>query len=122
MSGRDPKPCPQQRATSISWAPGLGLGSQLPSQSRAVVGDVPPCTRVCVCKAARTRPPASTPPLSAGPHLSSPSPRFGFYKYMKMDEEEEDPRQRAFLFLSPDSESRLPAGSFWASLSSLARG
>ncbi|XP_009070990.1 PREDICTED: N-acetyl-beta-glucosaminyl-glycoprotein 4-beta-N-acetylgalactosaminyltransferase 1, partial [Acanthisitta chloris] len=32
--------------------------------------------------------------------------KFGFYKYMKMDEEEEeDPRQRAFLFLSPDSES-----------------
>ncbi|NWH66149.1 B4GN4 acetylgalactosaminyltransferase, partial [Geococcyx californianus] len=29
--------------------------------------------------------------------------RFGFYKYMKMDEEEEDPRQRAFLFLSPDN-------------------
>ncbi|NWX16230.1 B4GN4 acetylgalactosaminyltransferase, partial [Aegotheles bennettii] len=26
--------------------------------------------------------------------------KFGFYKYMKMDEEE-DPRQRAFLFLSP---------------------
>ncbi|NWV66525.1 B4GN4 acetylgalactosaminyltransferase, partial [Malurus elegans] len=30
-------------------------------------------------------------------------PRFGFYKYMKMDEEEEDPRQRAFLFLGPDN-------------------
>ncbi|KFZ49873.1 N-acetyl-beta-glucosaminyl-glycoprotein 4-beta-N-acetylgalactosaminyltransferase 1, partial [Antrostomus carolinensis] len=28
--------------------------------------------------------------------------KFGFYKYMKMDEEEEDPRQRAFLFLNPD--------------------
>uniref|UniRef100_A0A8D0FUS1 Beta-1,4-N-acetylgalactosaminyltransferase n=1 Tax=Strix occidentalis caurina TaxID=311401 RepID=A0A8D0FUS1_STROC len=36
--------------------------------------------------------------------------KFGFYKYMKMDEEEEDPRQRAFLFLNPDSESPLPAG------------
>ncbi|NWQ84534.1 B4GN4 acetylgalactosaminyltransferase, partial [Columbina picui] len=31
--------------------------------------------------------------------------KFGFYKYMKMDEEEEDPRQRAFLFLGADSES-----------------
>uniref|UniRef100_A0A8C0V9Z2 Hexosyltransferase n=1 Tax=Cyanistes caeruleus TaxID=156563 RepID=A0A8C0V9Z2_CYACU len=30
--------------------------------------------------------------------------KFGFYKYMKMDEEE-DPRQQAFLFLGPDSES-----------------
>ncbi|KFW74221.1 Beta-1,4-N-acetylgalactosaminyltransferase 3, partial [Manacus vitellinus] len=29
--------------------------------------------------------------------------KFGFYKYMKMDEEEEDPRHRAFLFLSPDT-------------------
>ncbi|XP_030307043.1 N-acetyl-beta-glucosaminyl-glycoprotein 4-beta-N-acetylgalactosaminyltransferase 1 isoform X1 [Calypte anna] len=29
--------------------------------------------------------------------------KFGFYKYMKMDEEEEDPRQRAFLFLSQDN-------------------
>ncbi|NXV78818.1 B4GN4 acetylgalactosaminyltransferase, partial [Atlantisia rogersi] len=29
--------------------------------------------------------------------------KFGFYKYMKMDEEEEDPRQRAFPFLSPDN-------------------
>ncbi|NXN46891.1 B4GN4 acetylgalactosaminyltransferase, partial [Rhinoptilus africanus] len=29
--------------------------------------------------------------------------KFGFYKYMKMDEEEEDPHQRAFLFLSPDN-------------------
>ncbi|NWI86931.1 B4GN4 acetylgalactosaminyltransferase, partial [Pitta sordida] len=30
--------------------------------------------------------------------------KFGFYKYMKMDEEEEeDPRHRAFLFLSPDN-------------------
>ncbi|NXD73487.1 B4GN4 acetylgalactosaminyltransferase, partial [Eolophus roseicapillus] len=29
--------------------------------------------------------------------------KFGFYKYMKMDEEEEDPRQRPFLFLSPDN-------------------
>ncbi|NXS40970.1 B4GN4 acetylgalactosaminyltransferase, partial [Balaeniceps rex] len=29
--------------------------------------------------------------------------KFGFYKYMKMDEEEEDPRQRAFLFLNPDN-------------------
>ncbi|NXN56242.1 B4GN4 acetylgalactosaminyltransferase, partial [Rynchops niger] len=29
--------------------------------------------------------------------------KFGFYKYMKMDEEEEDPRQRAFLFLSPNN-------------------
>ncbi|KAM6115330.1 LOW QUALITY PROTEIN: N-acetyl-beta-glucosaminyl-glycoprotein 4-beta-N-acetylgalactosaminyltransferase 1 [Pterocles gutturalis] len=29
--------------------------------------------------------------------------KFGFYKYMKMDEEEEDPRQQAFLFLSPDN-------------------
>ncbi|NXJ77510.1 B4GN4 acetylgalactosaminyltransferase, partial [Trogon melanurus] len=29
--------------------------------------------------------------------------KFGFYKYMKMDEEEEDLRQRAFLFLNPDS-------------------
>ncbi|NWY48605.1 B4GN4 acetylgalactosaminyltransferase, partial [Sylvia atricapilla] len=28
--------------------------------------------------------------------------KFGFYKYMKMDEEE-DPRQRAFLFLGPDN-------------------
>ncbi|KAK2525281.1 B4galnt4 [Columba guinea] len=28
--------------------------------------------------------------------------KFGFYKYMKMDEEEEDPRQRAFLFLGAD--------------------
>ena len=32
---------------------------------------------------------------------------------MKMDEEEEDPRQHAFLFLGPDSESPLPADSFW---------
>uniref|UniRef100_A0A8D0L683 Beta-1,4-N-acetylgalactosaminyltransferase n=1 Tax=Sphenodon punctatus TaxID=8508 RepID=A0A8D0L683_SPHPU len=30
--------------------------------------------------------------------------KFGFYKYMKMDEEEEDPHQRAFLFLNPESE------------------
>ncbi|NXM68848.1 B4GN4 acetylgalactosaminyltransferase, partial [Serilophus lunatus] len=29
--------------------------------------------------------------------------KFGFYKYMKMDEEEEDPRHQAFLFLSPDN-------------------
>ncbi|NXE67807.1 B4GN4 acetylgalactosaminyltransferase, partial [Calcarius ornatus] len=29
--------------------------------------------------------------------------KFGFYKYMKMDEEEEDPRQGAFLFLGPDN-------------------
>ncbi|NWU35807.1 B4GN4 acetylgalactosaminyltransferase, partial [Hylia prasina] len=29
--------------------------------------------------------------------------KFGFYKYMKMDEEEEDPRHRAFLFLGPDN-------------------
>ncbi|XP_068004597.1 N-acetyl-beta-glucosaminyl-glycoprotein 4-beta-N-acetylgalactosaminyltransferase 1 [Melanerpes formicivorus] len=29
--------------------------------------------------------------------------KFGFYKYMKMDEEEEDPRQRAFLFLNADN-------------------
>ncbi|XP_074951418.1 N-acetyl-beta-glucosaminyl-glycoprotein 4-beta-N-acetylgalactosaminyltransferase 1 [Phalacrocorax aristotelis] len=29
--------------------------------------------------------------------------KFGFYKYMKMDEEEDDPRQRAFLFLNPDN-------------------
>ncbi|NXT85321.1 B4GN4 acetylgalactosaminyltransferase, partial [Zapornia atra] len=29
--------------------------------------------------------------------------KFGFYKYMKMDEEEEDSRQRAFPFLSPDN-------------------
>ncbi|NWH74532.1 B4GN4 acetylgalactosaminyltransferase, partial [Piaya cayana] len=29
--------------------------------------------------------------------------KFGFYKYMKMDEEEEDPRHRAFLFLSSDN-------------------
>ncbi|NXH53683.1 B4GN4 acetylgalactosaminyltransferase, partial [Rhabdornis inornatus] len=29
--------------------------------------------------------------------------KFGFYKYMKMDEEEEDPRKRAFLFLGPDN-------------------
>ncbi|XP_065695561.1 N-acetyl-beta-glucosaminyl-glycoprotein 4-beta-N-acetylgalactosaminyltransferase 1 isoform X1 [Patagioenas fasciata] len=29
--------------------------------------------------------------------------KFGFYKYMKMDEEEEDPRQRAFLFLGADN-------------------
>ncbi|NWZ41928.1 B4GN4 acetylgalactosaminyltransferase, partial [Brachypodius atriceps] len=29
--------------------------------------------------------------------------KFGFYKYMKMDEEEEDPRQQAFLFLGPDN-------------------
>ncbi|KAL8170095.1 UNVERIFIED_CONTAM: hypothetical protein K2H54_063153, partial [Gekko kuhli] len=28
--------------------------------------------------------------------------KFGFYKYMKMDEEEEDLRQRAFLFLNPE--------------------
>lgn len=39
------------------------------------------------------------------PSPSLSIPRFGFYKYMKMDEEEEDPRQRAFLFLGPDSES-----------------
>ncbi|KFO58196.1 N-acetyl-beta-glucosaminyl-glycoprotein 4-beta-N-acetylgalactosaminyltransferase 1, partial [Corvus brachyrhynchos] len=36
--------------------------------------------------------------------------KFGFYKYMKMDEEEEDPRQRAFLFLGPDSESPASLG------------
>nr|XP_060626103.1 N-acetyl-beta-glucosaminyl-glycoprotein 4-beta-N-acetylgalactosaminyltransferase 1 [Anolis sagrei ordinatus] len=29
--------------------------------------------------------------------------KFGFYKYMKMDEEEEDPHQRAFLFLNPEN-------------------
>ncbi|NXP35485.1 B4GN4 acetylgalactosaminyltransferase, partial [Leiothrix lutea] len=29
--------------------------------------------------------------------------KFGFYKYMKMDEEEEDLRHRAFLFLGPDN-------------------
>ncbi|XP_061306982.1 N-acetyl-beta-glucosaminyl-glycoprotein 4-beta-N-acetylgalactosaminyltransferase 1 [Pezoporus flaviventris] len=29
--------------------------------------------------------------------------KFGFYKYMKMDEEEEDPRQRPFLFLNADN-------------------
>ncbi|NXR09225.1 B4GN4 acetylgalactosaminyltransferase, partial [Semnornis frantzii] len=29
--------------------------------------------------------------------------KFGFYKYMKMDEEEEDPHQRAFLFLNTDN-------------------
>ncbi|NWI81071.1 B4GN4 acetylgalactosaminyltransferase, partial [Dryoscopus gambensis] len=29
--------------------------------------------------------------------------KFGFYKYMKMDEEEEDPRHRAFLFLGTDN-------------------
>ncbi|XP_014459670.1 N-acetyl-beta-glucosaminyl-glycoprotein 4-beta-N-acetylgalactosaminyltransferase 1 isoform X1 [Alligator mississippiensis] len=29
--------------------------------------------------------------------------KFGFYKYMKMDEEEEDPHQRAFLFLNSDN-------------------
>ncbi|NXY21989.1 B4GN4 acetylgalactosaminyltransferase, partial [Atrichornis clamosus] len=29
--------------------------------------------------------------------------KFGFYKYMKMDEEEEDPRHRAFLFLGSDN-------------------
>ncbi|NXH17287.1 B4GN4 acetylgalactosaminyltransferase, partial [Bucco capensis] len=29
--------------------------------------------------------------------------KFGFYKYMKMDEEEEDPGQRTFLFLNPDN-------------------
>ncbi|NXF89622.1 B4GN4 acetylgalactosaminyltransferase, partial [Eubucco bourcierii] len=29
--------------------------------------------------------------------------KFGFYKYMKMDEEEEDPHQRAFLFLNADN-------------------
>ncbi|XP_074854050.1 N-acetyl-beta-glucosaminyl-glycoprotein 4-beta-N-acetylgalactosaminyltransferase 1 isoform X2 [Carettochelys insculpta] len=29
--------------------------------------------------------------------------KFGFYKYMKMDEDEEDPRQRAFLFLNTDN-------------------
>ncbi|NWI59129.1 B4GN4 acetylgalactosaminyltransferase, partial [Calyptomena viridis] len=29
--------------------------------------------------------------------------KFGFYKYMKMDEEEEDPQHRAFLFLSSDN-------------------
>uniref|UniRef100_A0A8C3KVL7 Beta-1,4-N-acetylgalactosaminyltransferase n=1 Tax=Chrysolophus pictus TaxID=9089 RepID=A0A8C3KVL7_CHRPC len=45
--------------------------------------------------------------------------KFGFYKYMKMDEEEEDRRQRAFLFLNPDSESCLPTGSSQASLSGL---
>lgn len=37
------------------------------------------------------------------PLLLSPPRRFGFYKYMKMDEEEEDPRRRAFLFLNSDS-------------------
>lgn len=46
--------------------------------------------------------PGPSPPLSI--------PRFGFYKYMKMDEEEEDPRQRAFLFLGPDSESPASLG------------
>ncbi|KFQ08949.1 Beta-1,4-N-acetylgalactosaminyltransferase 3, partial [Leptosomus discolor] len=35
--------------------------------------------------------------------------KFGFYKYMKMDEEEEDPRQRAFLFLNPDTLSPSPS-------------
>ncbi|XP_015264282.1 PREDICTED: N-acetyl-beta-glucosaminyl-glycoprotein 4-beta-N-acetylgalactosaminyltransferase 1-like [Gekko japonicus] len=29
--------------------------------------------------------------------------KFGFYKYMKMDEEEEDLHQRAFLFLNPEN-------------------
>ncbi|NXW89254.1 B4GN4 acetylgalactosaminyltransferase, partial [Alopecoenas beccarii] len=29
--------------------------------------------------------------------------KFGFYKYMKVDEEEEDPRRRAFLFLGADN-------------------
>ncbi|KAJ6664973.1 hypothetical protein lerEdw1_005204 [Lerista edwardsae] len=29
--------------------------------------------------------------------------KFGFYKYMKMDEEEEDPHHRAFLFLNPEN-------------------
>uniref|UniRef100_A0A8D2KR60 Beta-1,4-N-acetylgalactosaminyltransferase n=1 Tax=Varanus komodoensis TaxID=61221 RepID=A0A8D2KR60_VARKO len=46
--------------------------------------------------------------------------KFGFYKYMKMDEEEEDPHQRAFLFLNPESKlsledppsSRLPTAPF----------
>uniref|UniRef100_A0A8D2IWW0 Beta-1,4-N-acetylgalactosaminyltransferase n=1 Tax=Varanus komodoensis TaxID=61221 RepID=A0A8D2IWW0_VARKO len=33
--------------------------------------------------------------------------KFGFYKYMKMDEEEEDPHQRAFLFLNPESKLSL---------------
>lgn len=47
---------------------------------------------------------------SPGPSPSLSTPRFGFYKYMKMDEEEEDPRQRAFFFLGPDSESPAPLG------------
>lgn len=63
---------------------------------------------VCV----RARPFARTPLPYLRDLIFLLSPRFGFYKYMKMDEEEEDPRQRAFLFLNPDSESLLPAGSF----------
>lgn len=88
-------------------APAPQLGVFLPARAR-------------VCASTSLR--ACSPPFSPGPHLSSLSPRFGFYKYMKMDEEEEDPRQRAFLFLNADSESPLPAGGFRASLSSLARG
>lgn len=41
--------------------------------------------------------------VSEAPH----SPRFGFYKYMKMDKEEgeeEEVQRRAFLFLNPEGE------------------
>lgn len=57
-------------------------------------------------------PPHTHPLLLPSPGPSPPLsiPRFGFYKYMKMDEEEEDPRQRAFLFLGPDSESPASLG------------
>ena len=108
---------PISRARS-SLRPGSAPGfweSQLPSElgcARAPALQsgmfLPAWARMCVSTSRRTY----TPPLPPGPHLSSLSPRFGFYKYMKMDEEEEDPRQRAFLFLNPDSESPLPAGSF----------
>lgn len=42
-------------------------------------------------------------------------PRFGFYKYMKMDKEEgeegeeDEVQRRAFLFLNPDGECCIPA-------------
>lgn len=73
----------------------------------------PACVRAC---------PFPTP-LPALRDLTRPlSPRFGFYKYMKMDEEEEDPRQRAFLFLNADSESPLSAGGFSGISRQLARG
>lgn len=109
---------PISRACS-SLRPGSAPGfweSQLPSEpgsARVPVlqpGMFPTHTQARMC--ASTSLCTYAPPLSPGPHLSSLSPRFGFYKYMKMDEEEEDPHQRAFLFLNPDSESLLPAGSF----------